>query len=105
MDPGLNFLWLVDGVIVLTAVEGIVLLAHHRLTGGGPRPGSYLLNLVSGLCLMAALRCAMGGTGTLWIALCLMAAGAAHGADMWKRWTAAAGAAGAASAASVRPQP
>ncbi|WP_077001899.1 hypothetical protein [Variovorax sp. KK3] len=97
MDSSPIFLFLVDAVIALTAAEAIVLVALHRLTGRGPRPGAYLLNLVSGLCLMAALRCALGDSGGVpWIALWLLAAGASHAADMWRRWV---------NAASARPRP
>ncbi|WP_233167921.1 hypothetical protein [Xylophilus sp. ASV27] len=90
VDTLLNLVRLLDGVIILTAIEGTALLVHHRLTGRGLGPGAYLLNLVSGLCLMAALRCAVGGSDSLWIVLWLTAAGAAHGVDMWKRWSGAA---------------
>ncbi|MFM9927336.1 hypothetical protein VLK31_30455 [Variovorax sp. H27-G14] len=96
MDANLNLPWLVDGVIAFTVVEGIALVVHHRLTGNGPRPGAYLLNMVSGLCLMAALRCAVHDTGALWVAAWLLAAGIAHGADISKRF---------ASAAAAHPRP
>lgn len=86
MDLGAHLPTLVDGVIGLTVLEGVALLVHHRLTGGGVRPRDFMLNLVSGVCLMLALRCALREQGALWIAAWLAAAGAAHAADIGLRW-------------------
>ncbi len=77
---------IVDALIVLTVLEGLALVAHHRLTGRGVRPRDFLANLTAGLCLMAALRGAMAGSGWWWIAAWLAAAGFAHGFDLWRRW-------------------
>ena len=77
---------LVDLVIVFTLIEGAVLLLVHRATGRGVAPRDFLLNMVSGLCLMLALRALVHGAGVAWIALCLLGAGVAHGTDLWMRW-------------------
>ena len=76
---------LIDMVIVLTVLEGIGLAAYHAVTGRGLAAQDYALNLVSGLCLMLALRGALAGSGIFWIALCVTGAGLAHGADIWRR--------------------
>jgi uncharacterized membrane protein SirB2 len=77
---------LIDLVIALTVLEGLAIAAWHARTGRGLAPADYALNLVSGLCLMVALRCALLQASWLWIALSLLAAGVAHAADIWKRW-------------------
>lgn len=104
MDLAAHFPTLVDGVIGLTVLEGVALVIHHRLTGGGVRPRDFMLNLVSGLCLMLALRCALREQGALWIAAWLAAAGAAHATDMGLRWARRRGA-GHTAPVSFHPRP
>jgi hypothetical protein len=77
---------LVDLVIALTVVEGVALALYHRATGRGVAPQDYALNLVSGLCLMLALRSVLAGAAWHWTAAALAAAGLAHGADIVGRW-------------------
>ncbi len=72
-------------MLALTAAEALALWLYHRLTGRGLRPRDYLLNLVSGLCLMAAIKAVLLGAAWHWTALCLMAAGCAHVSDLWMR--------------------
>jgi hypothetical protein len=81
-DSGL----LVDLVIALTVVEGLALALYHRATGRGVAPQDYALNLVSGLCLMLALRSVLAGAVWPWSAAALAAAGLAHGVDIARRW-------------------
>lgn len=47
---------------------------------------ALLPTLLSGLMLMFAWRFTQAGLAWTWIALPLMAAGAAHGWDLWRRW-------------------
>ncbi len=77
---------LVDLVIAFTLIEGAALLLIHRTTGRGVVPREFLLNMVSGLCLMLALRALVRDAGAAWVAVCLMSAGLAHGTDLWQRW-------------------
>ncbi|MES1161828.1 MAG: hypothetical protein ABUL50_02040 [Rhizobacter sp.] len=77
---------LIDLVIVFTLVEAVALALYHRVSGHGVAPRDFLVNMVSGLCLMLALRCLVRDAGTAWVALCLLAAGLAHGTDLWLRW-------------------
>ena len=84
-------LWLspaqwMDLVLAITLLEGISIAAYHQLTGRGLAPHSYLLNLIAGLCLMLALRSSVQDHGWLSINLFLLAAGLAHGTDLWRRW-------------------
>lgn len=76
----------IDGVIVLTLFEWAALYLYFRLTGKGVAPRQYTLNLVSGLCLMLALRAALASAPGVGMALCLACAGLAHAADLWRRW-------------------
>lgn len=76
---------LVNIVIVLTVLEGIGLGTYHAVTGRGLAARDYALNLVSGLCLMLALRGALDGAGIFWITVCVTSAGLAHCADIWRR--------------------
>lgn len=83
---------LIDLVIAFTLVEAVVLVLYHRVSGQGVAPRDFLVNMASGLCLMLALRCLVRDAGAAWVALCLLAAGVAHGSDMWMRWCRGAGA-------------
>ena len=76
----------IDVVIALAVLEGMVLVAYHRICGRGIAPRDFVLNLLSGLCLMLALRFALANVGWPWVTLCLSAAGLAHAADMGQRW-------------------
>ena len=86
MDALLSSPVWVDLVIVFTLLEGVALALYFRVTGRGVSPAQFGVNWVSGLCLMFALRSALAGSGVVWIGLGLLAAGVAHGLDMWRRW-------------------
>lgn len=79
-------LWVVDGIIALTLLEGLALAWLHRRRGRGVAPREVAANLVSGLCLMLALRAALAGAGPAWVLAALSASGAVHAADLWRRW-------------------
>jgi hypothetical protein len=76
---------LIDTIIAITLLETAALLAYHRQTKRGLTPRDYLLNVVSGMCLMLALRCTVQGSSWYFVALFLMAAGFAHVADIAMR--------------------
>jgi hypothetical protein len=77
---------LVDLVIAFTLVECIALVLYHRASGKGVAPRDFLANMVSGVCLMLALRSLVHDAGAAWIVLSLLAAGIAQGSDLWMRW-------------------
>jgi hypothetical protein len=77
---------LVDAIIGVTLLEAAWLLWHHRRSGRGVAPRDFLANLLSGLCLMAALRGALAASGPAWILACLALAGIVHAIDLWRRW-------------------
>ncbi len=78
----------VDIAIAFITLETVALCVLHRLTGRGLAWPDYGLTVLSGLSLMLALRCAL--TPGFWpgMALFLVTAGLAHGADLRARWRA-----------------
>jgi hypothetical protein len=77
---------IVDLVLGLTVCEALLVLGWHGRTGRGVPPADFLPNLLSGICLMLALRAALVGAAWIWIALGLVAALAAHLIDLHRRW-------------------
>ena len=76
---------LVDTIIAITLLEAAGLLFYHHQTKRGMKPRDYLLNMISGLCLMLALRCILSGASWHLVAICLVGAGLAHIADICLR--------------------
>ena len=76
----------VDIAIAFITLETLALGLLHSLTGRGLALRDYGLTVLSGLSLMLALRCAL--TPGFWpgMALFLVTAGLAHGADLRVRW-------------------
>ena len=75
---------LVDIIIGFTVLELLALWLYHRFTGRGLVPADYLLNGLAGLSLMVALHGALTQQWP-WVALGLVASGAAHFSDLWWR--------------------
>ena len=73
---------LIDTIIAITLLEVSILLIYHHQTKRGLRPGDYLLNITSGLCLMLALRCGLVGSSWQMVPVFLFGAGLAHIADI-----------------------
>ena len=78
--------YIVDLILIFTAIEAALMLAYHRRTGRGLPPADLLSNLLSGVCLMLALRGALVDAWWGWIAACLLAALLAHLNDLRRRW-------------------
>lgn len=76
----------VDLMLAITALEAVAVVGYFRRTGRGVAPADFLGNLLSGVGLMLALRAALAGAGWGWIAAWLVAALAAHLADLRRRW-------------------
>lgn len=77
---------IVDLILALVVAEALALAVYHRVTGRGIPILDLLANLAAGACLMLALRAALVGAAPGWIALALIAALVAHGADLFRRW-------------------
>lgn len=78
--------WLLNAVIGITLLEAAALLLYRRLTGKGIAAHDWGLNLLSGLCLMMAVRSAVTGDAWPLIAAWLSAAGLVHVVDLFSRW-------------------
>jgi hypothetical protein len=76
----------IDGVILLTVMELILFAVFHRRTGRGVAPSEILLNVLSGLSLMLAVRIALSDLPVVTILGALLLAGIFHGADLLRRW-------------------
>ncbi len=70
--------------IAFILLEIVALVIFHRVTARGLPRSEYLLNAISGLLLMLALRCALDALWPL-MALCLTASGVAHLIDIKNR--------------------
>ncbi len=77
---------IVDVIIALVLIEAAALFIYHRQTGHGPAPEQITPTLLSGLCLMVALRAALTGASWIWIALGLTISLIAHLIDLRQRW-------------------
>jgi len=76
----------VDIAIGFITLETLLLWAWHQFTGRGLALADCILTIISGACLMLALRCALTPDGWPGMALFLIIAGIAHGADLRSRW-------------------
>ncbi len=77
---------LIELIIAITLLEGLALTAYFRFTGKGVAPREFAANLLSGLCLMFALRNALLGQSGGVTALFLSVSGLIHASDLWRRW-------------------
>jgi hypothetical protein len=80
LDQAQLLLHLVD-LVLLVSLSELLWLCWRRPTG----LRHLLPNLAAGLSLALALRLGLGGAGLLWVAPCLMAAGASHWLDLRAR--------------------
>jgi hypothetical protein len=76
----------VDAVLAITLVEALALWAWSRWRGGIDFD-ALAPSLASGLMLMAALRLAVGGAASPWIALLVALSGVCHVWDLRRRWS------------------
>jgi hypothetical protein len=76
---------IVNLIVGLVAFEAIALLAYRSLTGRGLGATDILAMLVPGLGLLMALRASLEGAAWPVMAAWLLAAFAAHLADLWRR--------------------
>lgn len=76
----------IDIIVAIMVVEAIALLAYRRTTGRGPSAAETLANLASGAMIMLAVRAALTGSDWTTTAAFLLAAFAAHLADLALRF-------------------
>ena len=77
---------LVDVVMAVTVLEALALLVYRARTGKGVAANQFLVNLLSGLSLMLALRLVLASAWWGWVATCLLLSGLLHATDLWRRW-------------------
>ena len=77
---------LVDGILLLVALQTAALMLYWRQTARGVAPADLVPNILAGACLLLALRLALGGAGWMWCCASLAGAGLAHLADLRRRW-------------------
>lgn len=77
---------IVDMICLLVFVEAVAIVVIYLRSGRGMPPAEALPTLLSGLCLLLALRGALTQAGWEWVALSLVGALAAHVIDLAQRW-------------------
>jgi hypothetical protein len=77
---------IVDLILIFSVIEVVLLGAYHRRTGRGVGLRDLAPNMLSGVCLLLALRCAVADAWWGWIGLCLFASLIAHVWDLRRRW-------------------
>ena len=75
-----------DLILAGMALEAVGLAVHHRSTGRGVRPARLLPNLLSGMCLLLAMRVGAGSAWWGWVSLALLGALAFHLLDLGRAW-------------------
>jgi hypothetical protein len=81
-----HLLLAVNAAIVITIIEVLVLIWLHRHGHRGVAASYFVITLCSGLCLMLAVRSVLVSSAAFITGLWLIAAGAAHLTDFWRRW-------------------
>lgn len=74
-----------DLILVLLALEAIAIWAWRRARGRGPKLVDVAGTLVSGACMILALRAVATGQGAAAIGMFLTLSFLAHGYDLWRR--------------------
>lgn len=77
---------IVDLILIFVILEALAIFAYHRRRGRGLAPFQLAGLLLPGICLLLALRAALGDAAWPWVALWLTAALVLHLADLRQRW-------------------
>ena len=75
-----------DVILAGMVLEGVLLVAIWRARRRGIAPGVLLPNLLSGMCLLLAMRAGLAGAWWGWIALPLLAALCCHLMELRRSW-------------------
>jgi hypothetical protein len=79
--------WIIGWILAGMILEAVGLAALHAWRGRGVAPKDYLANLASGMCLLLAMRLALGGAWWGLTAVSLLAALIFHVADLARNWS------------------
>jgi hypothetical protein len=77
---------IINLILALTLAEALIVAVYHRRTGRGPMLGPFLANLLAGVWLLLAVRCALAGAWWGWVAFCLLGSLVAHLAALRRSW-------------------
>jgi hypothetical protein len=77
---------IIDVILVLMTIEAAALWVLWRRGRVGLPPAELASTLLSGVCLMLAVRGALTGAGAAAVVVPLMLAMVAHLGDLWIRW-------------------
>ncbi len=77
---------IVDLILALMVLETTALFAYRKWTGYGIGTAALLSNMAAGACLLFAVRAALSGAGSGFVAGALTAALAMHLFDLRNRW-------------------
>ena len=75
-----------DFILAAMLCEGVGFSVLWRLGGRGVAPGALLWNLGSGMCLLLAMRLALGGAWWGLVSGALLGALVLHLTDIWRHW-------------------
>ena len=76
----------IDIILAALALEAAAVALLRLTRGGGPPLPGFFCTLLAGGFLLVALRASLEGAAPVWTGLALLAAGAAHLADVMSRW-------------------
>ena len=84
--------WIVSGrvldlILAGMVLEGVVLAALWRRRRRGVAPGALLPSLLSGMCLLLAMRAGLAGAWWGWVSLPLLAALCGHVIELRRNWS------------------
>ena len=77
---------MLDLIVAAMALEGVALTLLFRRRGWGVAPAALWPNLLSGMCLLLAMRAGLSGGWWGWVSLPLLGALAFHVADLRRLW-------------------
>jgi hypothetical protein len=77
---------IIDWILVGMVLEGCALAALHARTGRGVAPRAFLANLLSGMCVLLAMRLVLGGAWWGFASAALLAALLFHVVDLAGKW-------------------
>ena len=77
---------MLDLILLGMGVEGALLTLLFRKRGQGVPPGALWPNLLSGMCLLLAMRAGLAGAWWGWVSLPLLGALGFHVADLRRLW-------------------